>query len=85
MYKLTQPLHHEQNVTNLVFKQSLTALNLKLSLSETGCHTKVKELSLSYLSIAGGKTVKCIPFPSVLALCELQTASSRVWTLVTQG
>ena len=28
----------------------------------------------SYLSIAGGRVVGCIPFPRVLALCEMQIA-----------
>ena len=41
----------------------------------------VKEPSLPYyLPIAGGRVVGCIPFPRVLALCEMYTASSRIRT-----
>ena len=35
-----------------------------------------------YLSIAGGRIIELIPFPRVLVLCEMQKASSRVWTRV---
>ena len=47
-------------------------------------HIMVKEISLSYyLPRAGGRIVEFIPFPSVLALCEMQTGSSRFWTFFT--
>ena len=40
--------------------------------------SKVKELSQPYyLTIAKMKIVGFIPFPKILELCELQTASSR--------
>ena len=46
-----------------------------------GCNYKVKETNLSYyLSIAGGRIVRSTLFPSLLALCEMQTVSSRIWT-----
>ena len=62
----------------------LTDLSSEFSFSYISCHSKVKEPSLSfYLLIAGGKIVGCIPFPSLLALCEMQTAWSRIWTWVT--
>ena len=35
-----------------------------------------------YLSIAGGRIIGFIPFPRVLVLCEMQSASSRFWTRV---
>ena len=35
-----------------------------------------------YLSIAGGRITGLIPFPMVLVLCEMQSASSRIWTRV---
>ena len=42
-----------------------------------------EEPSLSYyLPIAGGRIIRFIPFPRVLGLCEMQSASSRVWTCV---
>ena len=40
-----------------------------------------KELSLSnYLPISGDRTTEFILFQNVLVLCEMQTASSRIWT-----
>ena len=45
--------------------------------------TKAEELSLSYyLPIAGGRITGFIPFPRVLVLCEMQSASSRIWARV---
>ena len=35
---------------------------------------------LYYLPIAGGRIIGFIPFPRVLVLCEIQFASSRIWT-----
>ena len=68
-----------------IFKRSLTGLNTEFSFFSTSCHTKVKEPSLSYyLPIAGRRIVGFIPFPRVLVLCEMQTASSRIWTLVVE-
>ena len=33
-----------------------------------------------YLPIAGGRIIEFIPFPKLLALCEMLSASSRIWT-----
>ena len=42
-----------------------------------------EEPSLSYyLPIAGGRIIGFIPFPKVLVLCEMLSASSRIWTRV---
>ena len=41
-----------------------------------------EEPSLSYLPIAGGRIIGFIPFPRVLVLCEMQWASSRIWTRI---
>ena len=47
----------------------------------TSCLTKAEEPSLPYyLPIAGGRIIRFIPFPRVLVLCEMQSASSRIWT-----
>ena len=48
--------------------------------------TKTKvEPSLFYcLLIAGGIIVGFIPFPRVLALCEIQTTLFRIWTWVAE-
>ena len=67
-----------------VFKRSLAGLNSEFSFSWTSCLTKAEEPSLSYyLPIAGGRTTGFIPFPRVLALCEMQSVLSRIWTRVT--
>ena len=66
-----------------IFKRSLTGLNSEFSFSYTTCLTKAEETSLpDYLPIAGGRIIGFIPFPSVLVLCEMQSASSRIWTRV---
>ena len=58
-------------------------MNSEFYSSQTGCHTKVTEHSLSYyLSIAGGGAFELIPFPKILALFEMQTSSSRIWIQV---
>ena len=65
--------------TRSVFKQSLTGLNSEFFL----LLDKAEEPSLSYYwPIAGGRIIGFIPFPRVLVLCEMQSASSRVWTCV---
>ena len=65
--------------TRSIFKRSLTGLNSELSFSENSCLTKAEEPSLSYyLPIAGGRIIGFIPFPRVLMLCEMQSASSRI-------
>ena len=58
-------------------------LNWKFSFSKYSYHTKVKEPSLPYcLFIAGGRIIGYMPFPRVLALCEMQTSLFRIWTQV---
>ena len=60
----------------------LSNLNREFFFSLTSCHTKVKEPSLPYsILIARWRIVGFIPFPKILALCEMQTALSRNWTL----
>ena len=67
--------------TRSIFKRSLTGLNSDFSFSETSCLTKAEEPSLSfYLPTAGGRIIGFIP--RVLVLCEIQSASSRIWTRV---
>ena len=65
------------------FKQNQTGLNPEFSFN-IGCHSKLKELSWPYhLPIARKRIVGFIPFSRVLALCEMQITSSRIWTRVT--
>ena len=69
--------------TRLIFKQSLTGLYSEFSFSLTSCLTKAEEPSRSYyLLIAGGRIIGFIPFPRLLVLCEMQSASARIWTRV---
>ena len=57
----------------LICRKTKQPIN-SFSFSKTGCHTKVKDLSLPcYLSIAGGIIVLCIPLPRVLSVCETQS------------
>ena len=80
MYMYLPTPIHKQDVTQVQsFQQNLAGLHLEFSFSKTGCHTKVKEPSLPYyLFIAERRIARCILFPSVLALCEMQTALSRI-------
>ena len=58
-------------------KRSLTGFNSEFSFFETGCPIKVKELCLSYyLSIARWKIVGFIPSSRVLAVYDMQIATS---------
>ena len=69
--------------TGSIFKRSLTGFNSEFSFSGTCCLTKAEEPSVPYyLPIAGGRAIGFIPFPRVLALCEMQSVSSRIWTRV---
>ena len=69
--------------TGSLFKQSLTSFNSEFSFSKTDCLAKTEEPSLPYhLPIAGGRIIGFIPFPRVLALYEMQSVSSRIWTRV---
>ena len=84
---ITQTLHYEQDATQgQFFKWSTTGLT-SVFLFQTGCHTKVKEPGLLYyLPIAEseeGEIVGFMPFPRLLVLCEMETVSFRIWTLVT--
>ena len=55
----------------IIFKLSFTGLNSEFSFSLAGCHTKLKEHSLShYLPITGGTLTKFLPFQTVLAIRE---------------
>ena len=66
-----------------IFKRSLTGLNLEFSFSSASLLTKAEELSLPYyLPIAGGRIIGFIPFPRVLVLCEMQSVTSSIWTLI---
>ena len=71
--------------TRSIFKRSLTGLNSKFSFSRTSCLTKAEEPSRFYYfthSWGGRRIIGFIPFPRVLVLCEMQWASSRIWTRV---
>ena len=64
-------------------KQNTAGLNSEFSFSYIGRQTMAKGFSLPYyLSIAGERTDKFISFPRALALSEMRTDSSRIWTRV---
>ena len=83
MILFTNPSAQAGYDTRSIFKRCLTGLNSELSFSKTNFLTQAEEHSLSYyLLIAGGRIIGFIPFPRVLVLCEMQLASSRIWTCV---
>ena len=79
----TNPFARTGYDTRSIFKRSLTGFNSEFSFSWTSCLTKAEVPNLSYyLPIAGGRIIGFIPFPRVLVLCEMQSASSRFWTRI---
>ena len=83
IYPNTNPSDLAGYDTRSIFGRSLIGLISDYSFSKTSCLTKAEEPSLSYyLPIAGGRIIGFIPFPKVLVLCEIQSASSRIWTRV---
>ena len=58
----------------------------KFSFPSTGFPIMAKESSLpNYLPTTGERIVGFIPFPRVLSLCDMQTASSKIRTRVTDS
>ena len=77
------PLPHTCCNTRSIFKQSLIGMNSDFFFSLTSCYTKVKETSLPYfVLIAERRIVEFISFLRVLVLYVIQTALSRIWTLI---
>ena len=78
MYLLT--LLNEQDVTQgQFFMQILTGLNSEFFFSYINAIQMLKSpVCPTILLIAGGRIVRYIPFPKILALCEMQTALSRI-------
>ena len=71
------------DIISSIWQLERSSLNSEFFFSDPNSYTKVREPWLPfYLPIAGGRIVGFIPFPMVLALCEMQTASSRIWTQV---
>ena len=82
-YLPTPPLGQDMTQDQF-FKRNLTGFNSEISFSKTSCLTKAEEPSLSYyLAVAGGRIIGFIPFPNVLVICEMESASSRIWTRAT--
>ena len=80
---LTDPSTRTGSDIRSILTQSITGLSPDFSFSLTGCLTKVKESSLPYyLPIGGRRITGFIPFPRVLAFCEMQSATSRLRTRV---
>ena len=69
-----------------IFERSFTGLNSEFTFSEPSYQTKAKEPNLSYdLPIAEERTVGCIPITKVLAVYDMQAASTRIWTRVSMS
>ena len=84
MYVFINPFARTGCDTRSIFKQGLTDLNSEFFFSYTDYLTKPKETSLPYyLSIAEGRIIRFIPFLMLFAQCEMQLATSRIWTRVT--
>ena len=55
----------------------------RFSVSLTSCLTKAREPGLpNYFSLAGRRIIRFIRFLRVLALCEIQSALTRIWSCV---
>ena len=77
--------------TRSIFKRSLTGLSSEFSSPRRSLTGLSSEFSLprlkntvcpTILPIAGGRMIGFIPFPRVLVLCEMLSASFRIWTRV---
>ena len=67
-----------------IFKQYKAGLNSEFSFSRTDCLTETKEYRPPYYLLIGRERMdEFMPFPTVLVWSEMQTASSRIWTQVT--
>ena len=65
------------------FKRCLKGLNSEFTFFKTSYYTKVIEPNLSYfLTIAKERWVGFILFPRALEQSEMQTTSSKIWTLL---
>ena len=66
-----------------ICKRSLTGFEFRVFLLLDQLLRQGWRASLSYyLPIAAGRMIGFIPFPSVLVLCEMQSAWSRIWSRV---
>ena len=66
------------------FSLSKTGLNLDFSFCKTGSHTKVKDLSLSYLATGRGRIDGFIFFSRLLVLCEMHISFFKIWTRIAE-
>ena len=78
---LPTPLQGQDVTQSWFFKQSWHS---EFFFSWTGCLTKTKEPILPYyLHIPRERIIGFKLFSRVLVLCEMESAASRIWTLVT--
>ena len=83
IYIYPTPSRWVGSYTRSIFQQSTAGLNSKFTFY-IGCLTKAKETSLIYyFSRTGGRTDGFIPLARAFTQSEMQTASSRIWTWVT--
>ena len=92
--RIVKPVHYSLCLTILYttdsmwrevnFKQNIVGLYSNASLSLTDFDSKVKKPSLPcYLSISGWRTIIFKLFPRLLAPCEMQVDSTKIWTRIT--
>ena len=83
-YEKNAWIYQPQDATQCQFLRSFTGLNSEFAFSQTGYLTRAKEPNLpDYLTVSEERIIWIMPFPRVFALCEMQTASLRIWTCVT--
>ena len=76
----TNPFAQAGYDTRSIFKRSLTSLIESLPSPRLIASPRLK--NPVYLPIDEGRIIRFIPFPRVLVLCEMRSASSRIWTRV---
>ena len=81
IYLLIPP--HWKDMTHGQFLSGVLLVSIQSFPPRLVCLTKAEKLSLPYyLPIVGGRIIGFIPFPRVLVRCEMQSASSKIWTRV---
>ena len=81
IYILPTSMMQSTNPSARAFKLSLTGLNLEFPFSPISRLTKVKDHSLPFRITGSGRLIRFIPFPRVLAWCEMQTVTSTIFEL----
>ena len=82
-YIFTHPCFTGKMLHKANFQAKFCWFEFRVFLLQDWLPNKAKEPSFTYdLPITRGRLIGFIPFPNVLVLCKMQSASSRFWTLV---